>query len=410
MSIATPSTSISAPPRRVTILGSTGSVGKNTVKLLLETEEAFEVEAITAYSNVELLAAQAKQLRAKLAVIADETHYQSLKNLLSGTGIEALAGKDALVEAAARQSDWVMAAIVGTAGLYPTLTAIRRGAVVALANKECLVSAGGLMMEEVKRCGATLVPVDSEHNAIFQVLDATQPEKVESIILTASGGPFLAWERVAMVGITPAQAVNHPNWSMGTKISIDSATMMNKGLELIEAYHLFPVEASQIQIVVHPESIVHSMVAYKDGSVLAQLGTPDMCVPISYALGWPKRIETCTPRLNLTAIGKLTFKEVDEVKFPALKIAREALIEGGAFPAIMNAANEVAVEAFTQKHIGFLDIIAVVEKTLERVQNRPLSNLAEVMEIDSEARRIALDIIQANVADTSIMQYAYASL
>lgn len=376
-------------PRRVTILGSTGSIGKNTVKLLLESKEPFTVEAITAHRNVELLAEQAKLLNAKLTVIADESLYGALKAALSGTDIEAAAGEKMLDAAAARESDLVMAAIVGMAGLRPTLTAIRRGAVIALANKECLVSAGNVMVEEVKRHGATLIPVDSEHNAIFQVFDTKQSDKVESIILTASGGPFLAWDRVAMKAVTPAQAVSHPNWSMGTKISIDSATMMNKGLELIEAYHLFPVQASQINILVHPESIIHSMVAYKDGSVLAQMGAPDMCVPISYALGWPKRMETNTQRLDLASLRKLTFHEVDAVKFPALRVSREALSVGGTSPAIMNAANEVAVERFVRREIGFLDIVPIVEQTLQALGTHPMQALEDVIAADTQAREYA---------------------
>jgi 1-deoxy-D-xylulose-5-phosphate reductoisomerase len=379
--------------RSVSILGSTGSVGCNTVDLLRRDLEAFRVEALTANHNVELLAAQARQLGAALAVVAEPSRYGALKEALSGTGIEAAAGAAGLVEAAERPADWVMASIVGAAGLMPTLAAVRRGAIIGLANKECLVCAGALMMAEIRRCGATVVPVDSEHSAIYQVFDFDNADKVDSLILTASGGPFRTLERAQMAGVTPAQAVAHPNWDMGAKISVDSATMMNKGLELIEAFHLFPVSPDQLEVVVHPQSIIHSMVSYVDGSVLAQLGLPDMRTPIAYALGWPKRISAPAPRLKLAEIGQLTFYAPDEDRFPALRIAREALHLGGSAAAVMNAANEIAVESFLGSEIGFLDIAPVVEKTIYAVGSRPVDSIEDITDVDREARIAARETI-----------------
>jgi 1-deoxy-D-xylulose-5-phosphate reductoisomerase len=376
-------------PRRVTILGSTGSVGRSTVDLLLRNRERFEVEALTGNRNLDLLVDQAKRLRPRLAAIADPALGRALKEALSGTGIEAAAGLDALAEAAARPADWVMGAIVGAAGLAPTLAAIRRGAIVALANKECLVCAGELVMAEARAAGARLLPVDSEHNAIFQVLEGDHLDRVERIILTASGGPFRTAGLEEMRAAKPAAALAHPNWSMGSKISIDSATMMNKGLELIEAHHLFGLPSEKIDIVVHPQSVVHSLVAYVDGSVLAQLGNPDMRTPIAYALAWPDRMECPAPRLDLARIGALTFEAPDPARFPALRIAREVLAAGGAAPTILNAANEVAVAAFLGGRIGFLDIARVASATLERLPGRGIASLAEVAEVDTQARRTA---------------------
>ncbi|NOZ42428.1 MAG: 1-deoxy-D-xylulose-5-phosphate reductoisomerase, partial [Alphaproteobacteria bacterium] len=326
------------------------------------------------------------------AVIADENCYQALKDALSDTTVEVAAGRQALDAAARLEADWVMASIVGAAGLRPTLSAIRRGAVVALANKECLVCAGDIMMQEVARYQATLLPVDSEHNAIFQVFDFDRPQDVDSIILTASGGPFLEYSLKAMAKVTPAEAVAHPNWDMGAKISVDSATMMNKGLEMIEAYHLFPVRQSQIDIVVHPQSVIHSMVVYQDGSVLAQLGTPDMRIPISFCLGWPGRIKTPAQKLRLQDRGRLDFLDPDPVRFHALEIAREALHIGGTAPTILNAANEVAVHAFLEGRTGFLDIARTVEETLTQMVACPLTSLDMVYAVDDEARAIARDI------------------
>src|SRR5512147_1676500 len=381
--------------RSITILGSTGSVGCNTIDLLARQREAFSIEALTANRNVPLLAEQARALRPRMVAIADASLYADLKAALAGSGIEVGAGPSAVVEAACRPAEWVMASIVGAAGLEPTLAAVRRGAIIGLANKECLVCAGELMMAEIRRCGATVVPVDSEHSAIYQVFDFDNADKVDSLILTASGGPFRTVARAEMAGVTPAQAVAHPNWDMGAKISVDSATMMNKGLELIEAFHLFPVEAGQIEIVVHPQSVIHSLVSYVDGSVLAQLGAPDMRTPISYALAWPDRMQTPAPRLRLAELGQLTFEAPDERKFPALRLAREALQRRGAAPIVLNAANEVAVESFLSAEIGFLDIPRVVEQAMERTPNGPLNALADVIEIDQEARIRARGIIQA---------------
>ncbi len=376
-------------PRRVTILGSTGSVGQSTVDLLLRNPAGFAVEALTANRNPERLAEQARALRARFAAIADPIHYQALKDALAGTGTEAACGPHALIEAAQRPADWVMAGIVGAAGLAPTLAAIHRGVIVALANKEVLVCAGGLVMQEVSRCGATLLPVDSEHNAVWQCFDHARSETIERIILTASGGPFRERAFEDMRGVTPQEAVAHPNWSMGAKISVDSATMMNKGLEVIEAHHLFRLPLEQIEIVVHPQSIVHSAVVYRDGSVLAQLGSPDMRTPIAYALAWPDRIETPTKRLDLAAVGRLTFEPPDERRFPALRVAREALIRGGGCPTVLNAANETAVHAFLEGRIGFLDIVETVERTIERLPGGKLESLDDVYNFDKAAREVA---------------------
>lgn len=376
-------------PRRVTILGSTGSVGCNTVDLIERNRGRYVVEALTAHSNVELLADQARRLRPRQAVVADERHYPALKAALQGSGIEAAAGAQAVTEAAMRPADWVMAAIVGAAGLRPTLAAVRRGAIVALANKECLVSAGQLMMREVVASGATLLPVDSEHSAIFQLFDFEQRAGIEKIILTASGGPFRGLSMDEMESVTPAQAVKHPNWSMGAKISVDSATMMNKGLELIEAHHLFDLPADRIEILVHPQSIVHSLVAYVDGSVLAHLGTPDMRTPIAYALGWPRRIDAPSARLDLAQIGQLSFEVPDFERFPALRLAQEALNAGGCAPAVLNAANEIAVQAFLDGTIGFTAIARTVEMVMAKANLGAMDSLDDVAAADAAARALA---------------------
>lgn len=384
-----PNPAPNAEPRRVCVLGATGSVGINTLDMLERNRDAFVVDVLTANTNAELLAAQAKSMDARLAVVADETKYNELKSALSGTSIEAAAGTAAIADAAAEPTDWVMAAIVGAAGLAPTLEAVRRGATIALANKECLVSAGEIFTREVTSHGATLLPVDSEHSAIYQVFDFEHADRVERVILTASGGPFLTRSIEDMRDVSVAEAVAHPNWDMGAKISIDSATMMNKGLELIEAYHLFPVDKSQIEILVHPQSVIHSMVEYVDGSVLAQLGTPDMRTPIAYAMSWPGRIDCPSPRLALDKIATLTFEKPDSIRFPALRLAREALEQGGAAPTILNAANEIAVQRFLDGEIAFLDICRIVEKTLEKVPNTAINTLADVTDADQEARKVA---------------------
>lgn len=387
-----------AAPRRVSILGSTGSIGCSTLDLINRDRAGYDVEALTAFSNVSLLARQARAVDAKLAVIGDERRYGELKAALSGSNIEVAAGMAAVVDAAQRPAAWVMAGIVGAAGLEPTLAAVRRGAVVALANKECLVCTGALMLEEVRRSGATLLPVDSEHNAIFQVFDFARPSAVERVILTASGGPFLQCELSQLQQVTLEQAVAHPNWDMGAKISIDSATMMNKGLELIEASHLFPVTPEQLDVLIHPQSVVHSMVAYVDGAVLAQLGAPDMRTPIAHTLAWPERIETPAKRLDLTEIGKLTFYAPDETRFPALRLAREALYAGGSAPIVLNAANEVAVQAFIDRQIGFLRIVEIVEDVLQRMPTESIESLDEVREADARARAIAVELSRGNPA------------
>ncbi len=378
--------------RRVTILGSTGSIGRNTIDLIERNRDIYAIEALTAQRNVELLAQQARLLQPGVAVIGDPALYGELSEALSGSGVAVAAGPEALIEAAERPADWVMAAIVGAAGLAPTLAAVRRGAIVALANKEALVCAGPIMMAEVRANGATLLPVDSEHNAIFQVFDSARREAIERIILTASGGPFREFDLAAMADVTPEQAMAHPNWKMGAKISVDSATLMNKGLELIEAHHLFTLPPERIDVVIHPQSVVHSLVAYIDGSVLAQLGSPDMRTPIAYTLGWPERIAAPAARLDLAAVGTLTFEAPDEVRFPALGLARQALKTGGAAPTILSAANEVGVHGFLAGKIGFLDIVRTVEQTLERVPAAPLAGLDDVHAVDSEAREVAAEL------------------
>jgi len=381
--------------KSVSVLGSTGSIGCNTIDLIERSPDRFSVKALSANRNVTLLAEQARRLNASLAVVADESRYELLKEALSGTGIDVAAGRNAVIEAARMESDFVMAGIVGAAGLEPTLAALHRGAVVGLANKECLVSAGELFMREVSENGAKLLPVDSEHNAIYQVFDFDNIDSVEKITLTASGGPFRTWTKEQMERATPEQAIDHPNWSMGSKISVDSATMMNKGLELIEAHHLFPVGVDQIDILVHPQSVIHSMVGYIDGSVLAQMGTPDMRTPIAYALAWPARITTPSPRLNLTDISKLTFEEPDLDRFPAIDIARQALLSGGCRACVMNAVNEVAVEYYLKGGIGFLDITRVVTGVLDDLASSVINSLQDVYYIDTKARALADALIKS---------------
>ncbi|MCW2369703.1 1-deoxy-D-xylulose-5-phosphate reductoisomerase [Sphingobium sp. B11D3D] len=376
-------------PRTVSVFGATGSVGTSTLDLIAREPEAFEVLAVTAGDDVDKLAAIAITHRARRAVIANESRYGALKAALAGSGIEAAAGGEALIEAAQMGADWTMAAIVGCAGLAPTLAAVAGGKTVALANKEALVSAGDVMMAAVARSGAALLPVDSEHNAIFQCLASGGLDAVRKITLTASGGPFRTLSREAMRTVTPAQAVKHPNWSMGRKISIDSATMMNKGLELIEAYHLFPIGLERFSILVHPQSVIHSMVEYRDRSTIAQLGCPDMRIPIACALAWPQRMETPCEALDLATLGRLDFEAPDEERFPALRLAREAIQTGGGAPAILNAANEIAVGAFLDGRIGFLDIGRIVEDVLARSDAGRIATLEDVQAIDRSARAMA---------------------
>ena len=380
--------------RSVSIFGATGSVGLSTLDLIRQHRSKYRVVALTANGNAATIAQLAREFDAELAVVADETAYAELKDALVGTGIEAAAGADALVEAARRNADWTMASIVGCAGLPSTMAAIEAGKTVALANKEALVSAGALMMAAVRRSGATLLPVDSEHNAIFQCLSGGKIDQVRKITLTASGGPFRSFSLEEMRGVTPAQAVAHPNWDMGAKISIDSATMMNKGLELIEAYHLFPVGLDKIDILVHPQSVIHSMVEYVDCSTLAQLGSPDMRIPIASALAWPERITTSCKPLDFATIGQLSFEQPDVERFPALRLARAAIAEGGAKPAILNAANEVAVAAFLAGQITFLEIAALVEATLTVYVPEAPANLEDLFSIDADARQYARAVLE----------------
>ena len=393
--------------RRVTVLGATGSVGCSTLDLMDQAEIAgtgvFEVEALTGGANIARLAEQARRWKPKLAVTADPARLNELREALAGTGIEAAAGDQAVIEAAARPADWIMAAIVGAAGLRSAWAAAATGATLALANKESLVCCGPALIERVRRSGGRLLPVDSEHSAIYQVFPHEAPEQVAKLVLTASGGPFRTTPREALKAITPEQAVAHPNWSMGAKISVDSATMANKGLEAIEAAYLFDMPAERIAVVVHPESIIHSMVEYVDGSTLAQMGPPDMKTPIAYALAWPDRIAWNAPRLDLAAMGRLTFEAPDEDRFPALKLARQALQAGGAAPIVFNAANEVAALAFLDRRLGFLNIAAVVADTLSRVTASGVDSGSDcaceaALAVDAQARRMAESIIRGIAA------------
>ena len=380
--------------RSITILGATGSVGASTLDLVRRNRGDWRIEALTANCNVAELAALAREFEAALAVVADETCLPALREALAGSGVEAAGGSSALREAAGRSADVTVAAIVGCAGLAPTMAAIEQGGIVALANKEALVSAGEVMTAAVARHGATLLPVDSEHNAIFQCLAGNDIADVRSITLTASGGPLRSWSAGQLAAATPAQAIAHPNWDMGAKISVDSATMMNKGLELIEAAHLFPVPLERIRIVVHPQSVIHSLVEYRDGSTLAQLGPSDMRVPIASCLAWPRRIDTPCKALDLAALGELTFFAPDETRFPATRLARQAAEAGGAAPAVLNAANEVAVAAFLAGQIAFTRIAAVVEETLTRPLPSAPSSLDAVLAVDAAARAMAAEMLE----------------
>lgn len=375
--------------KTVTILGATGSIGTSTLDLIEREPEQFQVLALTANCDVQKLAAAAIRTNARLAVVADESCLPELRAALSGTGITCAGGAEAVCEAAEMGADVTMGAIVGCAGLKPVMAAIAKGGTIIIANKEPLVSAGDVILDAAARAGATLLPADSEHNAIFQCFDFDRPEGVRRIILTASGGPFRDKSLDEMRGMTPAQAVAHPNWSMGAKISVDSATLFNKGLELIEAARLFPVANHQIEVICHRQSVIHSMVEYVDGSILAQMGPSDMRVPIAHCLAWPNRMPTPMAPLDFVAVGRLDFEAPDPVRFPALRLARTALELGGARPAILNAANEIAVAAFLANRCGFLEIAAIVEDTLEGYDPAPPETLDAVLAIDAEARRMA---------------------
>jgi 1-deoxy-D-xylulose-5-phosphate reductoisomerase len=382
--------------RRIAILGATGSIGKSTLDLVERNRERFEVTAVTAATNADALADVVRRTGASFAAIADENRYRELAELLAGTNCEVAAGEEALAEAAVRDAELVIAAIVGCAGLKPTMAAVRAGLTVALANKEALVTAGALMTGSAAASGSTLLPVDSEHNAIFQCLAGSHAEDVSRIILTASGGPFRTASAAAIDAATPAQAVAHPNWSMGAKISVDSATLMNKGLELIEAHYLFGLPSGRIDIVIHPQSVVHSLVEFIDGSVLAQLGSPDMRIPIAYALAWPERMATPAQPLDLAGIARLEFEQPDPQRFPALRLAREALEAGAAAPVVLNAANEIAVASFLAGSIRFPQIVDVVQEALNGADYDAPASIDDVLEIDRATREKAKSMMQAS--------------
>lgn len=382
-------------PRRISIFGSTGSIGCNTLDVIrhLGGLEAYRICALTGRDNIELLAKQAVEYKADIAVTANANRYRDLKEALSGTGIEAAAGEAALIEAAGREIDWVMAGIVGMAGLAPTLAAIQTGADIALANKECLVSAGELFNREIERGGGRLLPVDSEHNAIFQVFEADQRHSIERVILTGSGGPFRQKSLEDMAGVSPDMAAAHPNWSMGLKISIDSASMFNKALEMIEAMHLFHMDCDRIEVVVHPQSVIHSMVGYSDGSVLAQLGAPDMRTAIGYCLTHPRRPSLPVERLDFARLARLDFEAPDETRFPSLRLARQAMRAGGLSGAILNGAKEVALDAFIARQIGFLEMADIVESVMQTLGAMDMASIDAVFEADKTARILAAECV-----------------
>jgi 1-deoxy-D-xylulose-5-phosphate reductoisomerase len=388
---------LAAVPKSVTLLGATGSIGSSTIDLLQREPGRYRVEAVTANRNAGALAKLARELGARFAAVGEPAAYQELKSALSGSGIETAAGADALVEAAQRPADWVMGAISGAVGLKPTLAAVERGATVALANKECLVCAGGLFMRSAAKAGAKILPVDSEHNAVFQALGSGNFGDVRRVILTASGGPFRTWSLDAIKAATPEQALKHPNWSMGPKVTIDSATLMNKGLEIIEAHHLFALPSEQIDVLVHPQSVVHGLVEFRDGSVVAQLGSPDMRIPIAHCLAWPRRIDGPAARLDLAALKQLTFEAPDLERFPALSLARHAMETGGAAPTVLNAADEVAVSEFIAGRIPFPAIVALVEATLDMAAKRGLlaepAGIDAALAVDHIARSLARDLL-----------------
>jgi 1-deoxy-D-xylulose-5-phosphate reductoisomerase len=391
--------------RTITILGATGSIGASTVDLIKREPERYRVESISARRNAAALGKIAREVGARHAVVADPAAYGDLKSALSGSRIEAAAGEEALLEAAQRPADWVMASISGSVGLKPTMAAIERGATVALANKECLVCAGSLFMRRAASTGATVLPVDSEHNAVFQALGSGHRADVRRAILTASGGPFRTWSKEAIKAATPEQALRHPNWSMGPKVTIDSATLMNKGLELIEAHHLFALRPDEIDVLVHPQSVVHGLVEFRDGSVVAQLGSPDMRIPIAHCLAWPRRINGPAARLDLAKVRELTFEAPDLDRFPALGLARRAMESGGAAPTVLNAADEIAVAEFIAGRIGFTAIAALVEATLDAAARRSLlaepTSIDAAMAVDHIARSLAKDLLPEIAAKAS---------
>jgi len=384
--------------KTMTVLGSTGSVGTQTLDIVAENPENFHIRALVGGNNLSVLAEQARKFRPELTVCAEASMLPALRTALAGTGLAAAGGREAVLEAAAMPADWTMSAITGVAGLEPTLAAVKQGGCIAFANKEALVSAGDLLLRAVAAAGATLLPVDSEHNAIMQALCGADAKSVEKIILTASGGPFRNLCREEMRHVMPEAALRHPVWSMGAKISIDSATMMNKCLEIIEAARLFSLPSSRIEVLIHPQSVIHGMVFFSDGSVLAQLGTPDMRIPIAHTLAWPKRLATQAPRLDLAAIARLDFSPPDEAQFPALRLAREVLAAGAGAPTVLNAANEIAVAAYLAGKIGFLDITAIVEDVLQSFGAPPVADLQAVLAVDVSAREAARNLTAAKAA------------
>ncbi len=394
-----------AAVRSITILGATGSIGASTVDLIKRERAKYRVEAVSAHKSAATLASLARELGARFAAVGDPAAYRELKDALAGSGIEAAAGEDALIEAAQRPADWVIGAITGAAGLKPTLAAVERGAIVALANKECLVCAGSLFMHRAAAAGATVLPVDSEHNALFQAMSAGRREDVRRVILTASGGPFRTWTASAIRSATPEQALKHPNWLMGPKVTIDSATLMNKGLEVIEAFHLFALRPDEIDVIVHPQSIVHGLVEFRDGSLIAQLGSPDMRIPIAHCLAWPRRIDGPAARLDLAQVANLSFEPPDLTRFPALGLARRALDLGGAATTVLNAANEVAVAQFLDRKLGFWGIAALVEATLEAAERRGLTrepaNIEDALAVDHNTRLLAAALLPEIAAKAS---------
>jgi 1-deoxy-D-xylulose-5-phosphate reductoisomerase len=384
--------------KTISILGATGSVGTQTLDIVAENPSLYQLRALVGGRNVGLLAAQARQFRPELTVISEESLLSELRAALAGSGLACAAGRAAVLEAASMKVDWTMSAITGVVGLEPALAAVAQGGTIAFANKEALVSAGDVFLHAVAAAGATLLPVDSEHNAIMQAMADGNAKAVDKIILTASGGPFRTHKYEDMRAITPEAALRHPVWSMGAKISIDSATMMNKGLEVIEASRLFALASDKIEVLIHPQSVIHGMVCYADGSVLAQLGTPDMRIPIAHTLAWPARIATAAPRLDLAAIARLEFSEPDETQFPALRLARAALTAGAGAPTVLNAANEIAVAAFLDRKIGFLDIAGIVEALLDQYGAPPVPDLAAVLALDEAARASARQLATARAA------------